>query len=79
MQAYETSATVQGEGVVSIAGVPFEPGTEVEVMINLRRKSAAEFAAAWQRVCREIRATPGIENLSDDDIQTEIGAHRAGQ
>ena len=79
MQAYETSTTVQGEGVVSIAGVPFEPGTEVEVMISPRRKSAEAFAAAWQRVCCEIRARPGIENLTDDDIQKEIGDHRESQ
>jgi hypothetical protein len=79
MQAYETSTTVQGEGVVSVAGVPFEPGTEVEVMISPRRKSAAAFAAAWRRVCHEIRASPGSENLTDDDIQKEIDAHRAAQ
>jgi len=34
MQAYETSATVQGTGEVHVGGVPFEPGTEVEVTIS---------------------------------------------
>jgi hypothetical protein len=38
MQAYETSATVQGAGEIRVAGVPFEPGTEVEVSISPRRK-----------------------------------------
>jgi hypothetical protein len=34
VQAYETSATVEGEGQVRISGVPFAPGTEVEVTIH---------------------------------------------
>jgi hypothetical protein len=34
MHAYETSATVQDRGEVHIAGVPFEPGTEVEITIS---------------------------------------------
>jgi hypothetical protein len=78
MQAYETSATVQGQGEVHVAGVPFAAGTEVEVMISPRRKDAAEFAQAWERVCRQIRATPGVDELTDADIQTEIDRYRAG-
>jgi hypothetical protein len=78
MQAYETSATVQGQGEVHVAGVPFAVGTEVEVMISPRRKDAAEFAQAWERVCRQIRATPGADELSDADIQSEIDRYRAG-
>ncbi len=76
MQAYETSATVQGQGEVHVAGVPFAAGTEVEVMISPRRKDAAEFAETWQRVCSQIRATPGVVALSDADIQAEIDRYR---
>jgi hypothetical protein len=34
METYETSATVEDRGQVRVAGVPFAPGTEVEVMIS---------------------------------------------
>ena len=34
MKAYETSATVEDLGQVRVAGVPFAPGTEVEVVIS---------------------------------------------
>jgi hypothetical protein len=34
MKTYETSATVQDRGEVRVAGVPFAPGTEVEVTIS---------------------------------------------
>jgi hypothetical protein len=40
MKTYETSATVEDQGQVHVAGVPFAPGTEVEVVI--REKVAAE-------------------------------------
>jgi hypothetical protein len=78
MRGYETQATVQGHGEVHVAGVPFAAGTEVEVMISPRRKDAAEFVQAWQRVCSQLRATPGIDELSDADIQAEIDRYRAG-
>lgn len=38
MPAYETSATVEGEGQVHVVGVPFPPGTEVEVTIHPKRQ-----------------------------------------
>lgn len=34
MKAYETSATVGGQGEVRVGGVPFAPGTEVEVTVR---------------------------------------------
>ena len=34
MEIFETSATVEDQGQVHVAGVPFAPGTEVEVTIS---------------------------------------------
>ncbi len=34
MSKYETTATVEAAGLVRVAGVPFEPGTEVAVVIQ---------------------------------------------
>ncbi|HEY2410686.1 MAG TPA: hypothetical protein VGI40_00505 [Pirellulaceae bacterium] len=34
MNTFETSALVEAEGQVRVAGVPFEPGTKVEVTIT---------------------------------------------
>ena len=79
MESFETSATVEGEGQVRISGVPFAPGTVVEVSINPKRRSAEEFAAAWQRVCANLRAQPELADISDEDIREEIARHRAGQ
>ena len=34
MNTYETTATVEEQGQVRVAGVPFAPGTEVEITIK---------------------------------------------
>lgn len=44
MSTFETSATVQEQGNVFVAGVPFAPGTEVEIVI--REKVGAEASNA---------------------------------
>jgi hypothetical protein len=36
MSTFETSATVQEQGTVHVAGVSFAPGWEVEVTISLK-------------------------------------------
>jgi 2-methylaconitate cis-trans-isomerase PrpF len=40
MQVFETSATVEDRGQVRVDGVPFAPGTEVEVTISPKARSA---------------------------------------
>jgi hypothetical protein len=79
MSTFETSTTVQPLGDVRVVGVPFAPGTEVEVTISPKRNSAAEFGQAWERVCRELRSQPQMESLTDEQIQTEIDDFRAGR
>jgi hypothetical protein len=57
-------------------GVPFAPGTDVEVTISVKRRSGEEFAAAWQRVCTEMRR---VQKVTDKEIQSEIADYRAGR
>jgi hypothetical protein len=78
MRLYETSAKVEDRGEVRVSGVPFAPGTEVEVTISPKRTSAEEFAAAWRELCAQLRQRPGLD-LSDEQIGQEIHRHRAGQ
>jgi hypothetical protein len=77
MKAYETRAVVESEGQLHLAGIPFTAGTEVEVTVNPKRQSPQEFAAAWNRVCAEIRRRSG--EVSEDEIQQEIDACRSTQ
>jgi hypothetical protein len=70
MQIYETSATVENQGLVRVAGVPFAPGTEVAITISPRRTSEAEatapdneaLAAARERMRELFRTIRGFRN-----------------
>ena len=68
MNAYETTATVNEQGQVHLAGLPFGPGTEVEVKISRKPASQTESAddAAWtvaRHRMRELFAnTQGFRN-----------------
>ena len=64
MKAYETSATVEDQGQVRVAGVPFEPGTEVEVTIKPARDSGrAATPATTDRAARLFAALDKARNL----------------
>jgi hypothetical protein len=78
MNSYETSATVEDQGRVHVAGVPFAPGTEVQVTISPQRRTAEEFTAAWRRICAELRSRAGLQDIGDDEISEEIDRFRAG-
>lgn len=75
MQTYETLATVEDEGQVRVAGVPFAAGTEVEVTISPKRRPAEAFVAAWEHLCRQMRVY--AQEPGEDEIQAEIDAYRA--
>ena len=83
METYETSATVEDRGQVHVAGVPFAPGTEVEVTISPkaqpggRSTSPADAGASegaglrWEAnvlVHRGIGAGPSVAELRDERL-----------
>ena len=79
MPAYETTATIDSGGELRLSDVPFEPGTQVEVFVMPKRSSADEFVAKWQQVCQAIRSQQTGSEITDEEIQAEIDAYRAGQ
>jgi hypothetical protein len=79
MKTFETSVTVLPQGDVRVFGVPFASGTEVEVTISPKRKSAADFAEAWRNVTAELRRLPAADSISEEQIQKEIDDLRAGR
>jgi hypothetical protein len=40
MNHYETSATIGGQGDLHLAGLPFTPGTEVEIVVSPKPAAA---------------------------------------
>ena len=70
MSSFETTATVEDQGEVRIAGVPFAPGTEVEVTISpkspsqeqVRLRDDQALAAARDRMRELFRTVKGFRN-----------------
>jgi hypothetical protein len=60
MNTYETTGTVEAHGEVRVAGVPFAPGTEVEVTIKPAANGGA--AAAAVRATRLFAALDKARN-----------------
>jgi hypothetical protein len=68
MSSFETSATVEEQGQVLVSGVPFAPGTEVEVTITPKGQAFeqvttpedAALAAARDRMRELFRAVKGF-------------------
>src|SRR6266481_5768923 len=56
MKTYETFATVEDQGRIHVAGVPFAPGTEVEVRISPKMRSEAEVTQADDAALAAARA-----------------------
>jgi hypothetical protein len=67
MNSYETSATVQGQGVVSVAGVPFAAGTQVQVSISpLAATEPTPVHEANEDIFAEMRPfMVDVENVDD--------------
>ena len=70
MHTYETSATVEEQGQIHVANVPFAPGTEVGVTISPKRRSTEEepsaddeaLAATRDRMRELFRTITGFRN-----------------
>jgi hypothetical protein len=70
MNTYETSGTVEDHGEVHVSGVPFAPGTEVDITISRKPRSAdavtspddAALAAVRDRMRELFRTITGFRN-----------------
>ena len=63
MQTYETTARVEEKGFVHVAGVPFEPGTAVEVIITAADGGDMTLGAAPERTARLLTALDKGRNI----------------
>jgi hypothetical protein len=79
MKTFETTTTVDATGQLRIPAVPFQPGTQVRVIVAPKRASGEEFARAWDQWRREIRNRTNAPQITDDEIQKEIDDYRAGR
>ena len=79
MEAYATTARIGADGSVQLSFPSAWANRMVDVVIHPARRSPEEWAAEWDRLCSEIQSNPEVEGITDEDIQAEIDAYRAGR
>jgi len=62
MTAYETITTVGGQGEIRLSGVPFQPGTEVEVVVSPKTTDGETTAGDDQRLVALLSALDHAHN-----------------
>ena len=79
MSTFETTATVEAQGEVRVAGVPFAPGTEVEVTISPKAPQGDQSLVAARERMRELfRTVTGFRNtprISREDLYERGSLH----
>ena len=76
MQTFRAVVKVGQDGRIEVSGAPFPPGEEVEVVVSDNRLTREQRLALWDEAVRKLRATPGVEQITDEDIEAEIEAYR---
>jgi len=85
MNTFETTATVEDQGQVRVAGVPFEPGTEVEVTISPKVRTVEQATPppaglGWEGnvlVHQGIGIGPSVAELREERF-SRVGEGRSG-
>lgn len=79
MKAYRTYLTVTNPQEIIIPDVPFQAGQVVEVLLLAREDDKPEITRRLDVLLETTQALPHVQALTNDDIVTEIEAHRNGQ
>ena len=62
MSDYETITTVRGHGEIHLVGVPFQPGTEVEVVVSPKKTESDSRPNADHRLIALLAALDHAHN-----------------
>jgi hypothetical protein len=75
---YRATTTVFQTGQIVLAGLPFSPGEQVDVVVTPRDSATdAPSDEEIQRLFRVTQSLPAVQCLADDEIAAEIAAIRS--
>jgi hypothetical protein len=80
METYRIRTTVSQDGKLSIKGLPFRAGEQVEVIVRGGKKKAARgrkaIAKDLKSLFKEIQSLPQAKTITEEEIASEIAAYR---
>lgn len=79
MTTFQTTTKVADDGSLKIQAPADLRNKEVEVIVIPKRAPAAERVAAWEKLFSELRRSPRVRTITEEDIQREIDAVRSSR
>ena len=79
MNAYKTYVTVTESQELVLSNLPFKPGQKVEVIVLAEDDKRKDVSQKLKQLFDETQAIPGIQDITEEEIQAEIDAYRRGE
>jgi len=79
MDTYRVRTKVSKDGQLSITGIPFRAGAEVEVTVRGERQDRQALANELKALFKEIQSLPQAQTITEEEIAAEIAAYRASK
>lgn len=80
MKAYKTFSVISDSKQVILSNVPFSVGDKVEVVVSKPEKgSRADRIQKLEALFKKTQSMPQARSLTEDEIISEVDAHRSGQ
>lgn len=67
MEAYKTSAVVEEDGTVTISGLPFQQGEELEVILLQQTRQTSRVASYPLRGGKPVKYVEPFESVAEED------------
>ena len=75
MSHYETSVTVDGQGGIHLAGLPFTPGTEVQIVVTPKPDAGDLGRSALMSALDRAHNTQTVGPLRRGELYDRNGLH----
>ncbi|MCK6567756.1 MAG: hypothetical protein DCC59_10950 [Chloroflexi bacterium] len=79
MDTYRVRTKVSKDGYLSITGLPFRPGAEVEVIVRAEPQNRQALVNELKALFEEIQSLPLAQTITEEEIAAEIAAYRASR
>ena len=78
MTTYKTFITIDDPHQVVLSNLPFKKGQRVRVVL-LTEDDETAMSQRFHHLFKETQALPGVSEIPEEEIASEIAAHRRGE
>ncbi|MDB9322885.1 MULTISPECIES: hypothetical protein [Cyanophyceae] len=79
MNAYKKYITITDPRQVILSDLPFQAGQRVEIIILAEDNPKAEISKKLKDLFDKTQSLPGLQDITETEIEAEIEAYRRGE